>query len=126
MFFMTKKKKIRKYLDDMPKEKYTAFELLLSDYLDGSLEKRLKTTGLKWSNIDVIWDDDGKMISIGSSYHDYSMDLWIYSDEIVIFFTAKDDRPEELEPEACKEQHLPLENKEQIFDLIKEKLAGLD
>ena len=48
MFFMTKKKKIRKYLDDMPKEKFTAFELLLSDYLDGSLEKRLKTTGLKW------------------------------------------------------------------------------
>ena len=126
MFFMTKKKKIRKYLDDMPKEKYTAFELLLSDYLDGSLEKRLKTTGLKWSNIDVIWDDDGKMISIGSSYHDYSMDLWIYSDEIVIFFTAEDDRPEELEPEACKEQHLPLENKDQIFDLIREKLAGLD
>lgn len=126
MFFMTKKKKIRKYLDDMPKEKYTAFELLLSDYLDGSLEKRLKTTGLKWSNIDVIWDDDGKLISIGSSYHHYSMDLWIYSDEIVIFFTAEDDRPEELEPEACKEQHLPLENKEQIFDLIREKLAGLD
>ena len=126
MFFMTKKKKIRKYLDDMPKEKYTAFELLLSDYLDGSLEKRLKTTGLKWSNIDVIWDDDGKLISIGSSYHDYSMDLWIYSDEIVIFFTAEDDRPEELEPEACKEQHLPLENKEQIFDLIREKLAALD
>ena len=126
MFFMTKKKKIRKYLDDMPKEKYTAFELLLSDYLDGSLEKRLKTTGLKWSNIDVVWDDDGKLISIGSSYHDYSMDLWIYSDEIVIFFTAEDDRPEELEPEACKEQHLPLENKDQIFDLIREKLAGLD
>lgn len=126
MFFMTKKKKIRKYLDDMPKEKYTAFELLLSDYLDGSLEKRLKTTGLKWSNIDVIWDDDGKLISIGSSYHDYSMDLWIYSDEIVIFFTAEDDRPDELEPEACKEQHLPLENKDQIFDLIREKLAGLD
>ena len=126
MFFMTKKKKIRKYLDDMPKEKYTTFELLLSDYLDGSLEKRLKTTGLKWSNIDVIWDDDGKLISIGSSYHDYSMDLWIYSDEIVIFFTAEDDRPEELEPEACKEQHLPLENKEQIFDLIREKLAALD
>ena len=126
MFFMTKKKKIRKYLDDMPKEKFTAFELLLSDYLDGSLEKRVKTTGLKWSNIDVVWDDDGKLISIGSSYHGYSMDLWIYSDEIVIFFTAEDDRPEELEPEACKEQHLPLENKEQIFDLIKEKLAGLD
>ena len=126
MFFMTKKKKIRKYLDDMPKEKYTAFELLLSDYLDGSLEKRLKTTGLKWSNIDVVWDDDGKMISIGSSYHGYSMDLWIYSDEIVIFFTAEDDRPEELEPEACKEQHFPLENKDQIFDLIREKLAGLD
>ena len=123
---MTKKKKARQYLDNKPKEKYTTFDLLLSDYLDGSLEKRLKTTGLKWSNIDVIWDDDGKLISIGSSYHGYSMDLWIYSDEIVIFFTAEDGRPEELEPEACKEQHLPLENKEQIFDLIREKLAGLD
>ena len=37
MFFMTKKKKIRKYLDDKPKEKYTTFDLLLLDYLDGSL-----------------------------------------------------------------------------------------
>ncbi|MBR6052191.1 MAG: hypothetical protein IKP55_00190 [Clostridia bacterium] len=128
MFFSSKKKKIRQYLDDKPKEKYTAFDLLLSDYLDGSLAKRLKTTGLGRCGIDVNWDDDVQFIAIESSYHGYSMDLVVYTDEITIFFTSEDDLPGEPapEPEACKQQDLPLRSKDQIFDLIKEKLAALD
>lgn len=123
--FMTKKKKIRKYLDDKPKEKYTAFDLFLIDYLDGTLEKRLKSLGLKWNNIQITWDDDCQFISVESEYRRYSMDLIIYTDEIVIFFTAKD-LPVELEPEACKEEDFPLESKEQVFDIIANKIAGLD
>lgn len=123
--FMTKKKKIRKYLDDKPKEKYTPFDLFLFDYLDGSLDKRLKLLGLKWNNIQITWDDDIQFISIESAYLRYTMDLVIYTDEIVIFFTAED-LPEELEPDACKEESLPLESKEQVFDLIANKLTGLD
>ena len=126
MFFMTKKKKIRKYLDDKPKEKYTTFDLLLLDYLDGSLEKQLKSTGLRWNAIEVTWDDDVQFIAVESSYHGYAMDLVVYTDEFVIIFTSEEELPEELEPEACKQQDLPLESKEQLFNHIKEKLAGLD
>ena len=126
MFFMTKKKKIRKYLDDKPKEKYTTFDLLLLDYLDGSLEKQLKSTGLRWNAIEVTWDDDVQFIAVDSSYHGYAMDLVVYTDEFVIIFTPEEELPEELEPEACKQQDLPLESKEQLFNHIKEKLAGLD
>lgn len=126
MFFMTKKKKIRKYLDDKPKEKYTTFDLLLLDYLDGSLEKQLKSTGLRWNAIEVTWEDDVQFIAVESSYHGYAMDLVVYTDEFVIFFTSEEELPEELEPEACKQQDLPLESKEQLFNHIKEKLAGLD
>lgn len=127
MFFTSKKKKrIRQYLDDKPKEKYKAFDLLLSDYLDGSLEKLLKATGLGRCGIDVTWDDDVQFIAIESSYHGYSMDLVVYTDDITIFFTAEDDLSVEQEPDACKQQDLPLQSKDQIFDLIKEKLAALD
>lgn len=126
MFFMTKKKKIRKYLDDKPKEKYTTFDLLLLDYLDGSLEKQLKSTGLRWNAIEVTWDDDVQFIAVESSYHGYAMDLVVYTDDFVIIFTSEEELPEELEPEACKQQDLPLESKEQLFNHIKEKLAGLD
>ena len=126
MFFMTKKKKIRKYLDDKPKEKYTTFDLLLLDYLDGSLEKQLKSTGLRWNAIEVTWDDDVQFIAVESSYHGYAMDLVVYTDEFVIIFTSEEELPEELEPEACKQQDLPLESKEQLFNHITENLAGLD
>ncbi len=126
MFFTSKKKKIRKYLDDKPKEKYTTFDLLLSDYLDGTLEKSFKTIGLKWCNVEIQWEDDFQMISVGSVYNRYEMDLWIYTDEIVIFFNSEENIPEELEPDACKEEHLPLESKEQILELVKAKLAGLN
>ena len=126
MFFITKKKKIRKYLDDKPKEKYTTFDLLLLDYLDGSLEKQLKSTGLRWNAIEVTWDDDVQFIAVESSYHGYAMDLVVYTDDFVIIFTSEEELPEELEPEACKQQDLPLESKEQLFNHIKEKLAGLD
>ena len=124
--FMTKKKKVRLYLENKPKEKYTAFDLLLIDYLNGSFEKRLKTLGLKWNNVQIQWDDDYQWINVESGYHGYTMDLTIYSDEIVIFFLNDRDLPEDLEPNACKEQDLPLESKEQVFDLIAEKLAGLE
>ena len=125
MFFMTKKKKIREYLDDKPKEKYTAFDLLLSDYLDGSLKNRVFALGLRSNEINVTWDDDIQFISVDSTYRGYWMDLVIYTDEIVISFSSQE-HPDENEPEACKEQSLPLESKDQIFDLIKEKIAGLE
>ena len=125
MFFMTKKKKARQYLDNKPKEKYTTFDLLLIDYLDGSLEKDLKSLGLKSNYIETDLDDDVQYIAVESRYRAYTMDLTIYTDEINIFFTDEE-LPEELEPDACKEQDLPLESKEKLFELIKEKLAGLD
>ena len=124
--FMTKKKIVRKYLDDKPKEKYTPFDLLLLDYLDKSLEKRLKSLGLKWVSVEVNWEDDIQWISVEGKYRCYLMDLTIYTDEILIYFDSEDNLPEELEPEAVKEQSLPLESKEQVFDLIAEKLAALD
>ena len=124
--FMTKKKKVRQYLDAKPKEKYTAFDLLLIDYLDGSLENQLKSAGLKRINIQIQWDDEDQWILVNADYRVYEMDLTVYPDEILIWFDSKDELPEELEPEAVKEQSLPLESKEQLFDLLAEKIAGLD
>lgn len=123
---MTKKKKVRQYLDAKPKEKYTAFDLLLIDYLDGSLENQLKSAGLKRINIQIQWDDEDQWILVNADYRVYEMDLTVYPDEILIWFDSKDELPEELEPEAVKEQSLPLESKEQLFDLLAEKIAGLD
>ena len=125
MFFMNKKKKIRKHLDDKPKEKYTPFDLLLIGYLDGSFVKTLKSIGLNSNHIEVYWDDEVQYIAVESSYRFYMMDLTIYTDEIHIYFT--DEEPtEEPEPDACKEQDLLLESTDQLFDLIKEKLAALN
>ena len=123
---MTKKKKVRQYLDAKPKEKYTAFDLLLIDYLDGSLEKQLKSTGLKRINIQIQWDDEDQWILVNAYYRVYEMDLTVYPDEILIWFDSKDNLPEELEPEAVKEQSLPLESKEQLFDLLSAKIADLN
>ena len=123
---MTKKKKVRQYLDAKPKEKYTAFDLLLIDYLDGSLENQLKSAGLKRINIQIQWDDEDQWILVNADYRVYELALTVYPDEILIWFDSKDELPEELEPEAVKEQSLPLESKEQLFDLLAEKIAGLD
>ena len=124
--FMTKKKKVRQYLDAKPKEKYTAFDLLLIDYLDGSLENQLKSAGLKRINIQIQWDDEDQWILVNADYRVYEMDLTVYPDEILIWFDSKDNLPEELEPEAVKEQSLPLESKEQLFDLLGAKIADLN
>ena len=64
MMLMTKKVKIRKHLETIGKENWTAFERLLSDHLDGKLSGKLRQIGIDKPEIYVDFLDDYKCISI--------------------------------------------------------------
>ncbi len=94
-----KKKKIEK----------CAFDLLLSDYLDGSLKEYLASAGIKKADIHIDWFDDMKCIGIQGRYKEHYMDLQIYPDEFCVSFD-----PDEPDEDAV----YSLESKEQLYSVL--------
>ena len=106
--FTTKKKKIQRYLEQKTDHKST-FDLLLSDYLDGTLKENLMSGGINNVEIHIDWLDDIKCIGIQGRYKEYFMDLQIYPKEFGFSFDL--DEPDE-------DITYPLEGKEQIYSVL--------
>ena len=113
---LTKKKKIRTFLDGKNQNDYTAFDSLLSDYLSGAFKERLVSMGIVKNEIHIDWFDDIKCIGVQGRYQKYFVDLQIYPAEFGVSFDL-------YEPDI-EEMH-PLESKDQPFELLKEKINSL-
>ena len=114
--FTTKKKKIKKYLEQTADNSKCAFDSLLSDYLDGSLKGNLESAMIKKIEIHIDWFNDIKCIGIQGRYKEYYMDLQIYPNEFSISFDL--DEPDE-------DLIYPLESKEQIYSVLSDTVKSL-
>ena len=113
--FTTKKKKILKYLSQKS-ETTSAFDIILSNYLDGSLKENLSSIGISKTEVHVDWLDTIKCIGIQGRYKSYYMDLQIYQTEFSISFNLD---------EADEDITFPLECKEQLFRVIIDTIKRL-
>lgn len=114
--FITKKKKIQKYLERKANDNKCAFDILLSDYLDGSLKEDLSSIEIKKADIHIDWHDDIKCIGIQGRYKEYYMDLQIYPNEFSASFAL--DEPDE-------DVIYPLESKEQVYNVLSDTVKTL-
>ena len=105
---MFKKKKIQVYLNSLGDSKST-FDLLLCDYLDGSIKKDLASVGFEKISIHIDWLDDYKCIGIQCKYQRYYIDIQIHNDEISVSYDL--DEPD-------KDIIYPLESKEQMYKVL--------
>ena len=107
--YTTKKKKIRRYLEQKVDGDKCAFDLLLLDYLDGTIKEDLTSIGIKNTKIHIDWFDDIKCIGIQGRYKEYYMDLQLYQDEFSVSFDL--DEPDE-------DVTYSLESKEHIYHIL--------
>ena len=115
--FTTKKKKIKNYLEQKEESDYSTFNLLLYDYLDGSLKEYLSYIEIKKIEIYIDWRlDDYKCIGIRGRYNEYFLELQIYPDEFSISFDT--DEPDD-------DTTYPLESKEQLYKLLSSTIKAL-
>lgn len=116
MLFMSKSRKIRKYLDEK-KEMGTpsVFDELLHDYLSGELKAELTALELKRVEIHIDWLDDYRCIGVQAVHHKNYLDLQI---EPVSFSVGYDpDEPDEHDS-------YPLESKGQLYSILKQILEN--
>ena len=114
--FITKKKKIQKYLLQRADDNKCAFDELLSDYLDGSLKENLESVKIERVEIHIDWLDDIKCIGIQGRYKEYYMELQIYPNEFSVSFDL--DEPDE-------DVIYPLESKEQVYNVLSDTVKTL-
>ena len=107
--FITNKKKIQRYLKQKTDNNKCAFEILLLDYLDGTLKENLISIGIRKVEIRIDWLDDIKCIGIQGRYKEYYIDLQIYPNEFSVSFDL--DEPDE-------DATYPLESKEQLYNVL--------
>ena len=112
---MFKKKKIQVYLNNLSDSK-TTFDLLLCDYLDGSIKKDLETIGFEKISIHIDWLDDYKCIGIQCKYQKYYVDIQIHNDEFSVSYDI--DEPDE-------DISYPLESKEQMYRALSDVIQAI-
>ena len=111
-----KKKKIVTYLQNIPPEECVTYNILLADYLDGTLKNSLYTLGISKANIHIDWLEHHKCIGIQGKYENYYMDLHIYPDEFMVAFDLD---------EADEDIVYPLTSKAQFFQVLYDTIAHL-
>ena len=111
---MTKKAKIRKYLEAVGKDSRSAFDRLLSDYLDGKLSEKLQQIGIDKLDIHVDFLDDYKCIGIQGKYKQNFVDIQIEKTEFSIGCDP-------IEPD--EHDYHPLENEELFYAAITQNLS---
>ncbi len=89
--FRTKKSRIKAYLQGLPHR--TAFDELLSDYLDGTLKDDLAELGITKIELHIDWQVNTKCIGIQGKYHNWFVDIQIYPHEHS--FSADLDEPDD-------------------------------
>ena len=111
---MTKKAKIRKYLEAVGKDDWSTFERLLSDYLDGKLSEKLQQIGIDKIEIHVDYLGDYKCIDIQGKYKRNYVDIQIEQTEFSIGCDP-------IEPD--EHDYHSLENEESFFATVSQKLS---
>ena len=114
--FITKKKKIQKYLEQKTESDKTTFDFLLWDYLDGTLKTDLESLGITKNQIHIDWLDDIKCIGLQGRYKKYFADIQICPDEFSISFDL--DEPDDDITYA-------LESKDLLYRMISETISTL-
>lgn len=105
---MFKKKKMQVYLNNVGDPK-TAFDLLLCDYLNGSIKNDFESIGFEKISIHIDWLDNYKCIGIQCQYQRYYADIQIHHDEFSVSYDL--DEPDE-------DIIYPLESKEQMYKAL--------
>lgn len=114
--FVTKKKKIKKYLEQRATDDKSAFDFLLSDYLDDTLKQKLTEIGISKIAIHIDWLEDIKCIGIQGRYNQYYLNLQIYQDEFTVSYDLD---------EADENAEYPLESKEQFYHVLLDTVKTL-
>lgn len=114
--FLPKKKKIALYLQNIPLENRTGFEVLLADYLDGSFQKDLLSLGTAKLEIYIDWNDDYKCISVQGKFKNYYMDIHIYPYDFTVAFDLD---------EADEGTEYKLDSKEQFYHILSDTINSL-
>ena len=107
--FTSKRKKIARYLQNIPVQERTAFPMLLADYLDGSLKNDLLSLGMTKLEIHIDWYDDFHCIGVQGKCKNYYMDLQIYPNQFTIAFDLD---------EADDSTEFTLDSKEQFYHIL--------
>jgi hypothetical protein len=113
----SKKKKIAAYLQRIPDGEKTAFDLLLADYLDGTLKNRLESMGITKLEIHIDWLLGYKSICLQGRYQQYYMDAGIDAEEYFVEFDLD-------EPDG--EETYPLESREAVYQRISGMILALE
>ena len=114
--FVTKKKKIKKYLEQQATDDKSTFDFLLSDYLDDTLKRKLAEIGISKIAIHIDWLEDVKCIGIQGRYKEYYLDLQIYQNEFIVSYDLD---------EADENAEYPLESKEQFYHVLLDTVKTL-
>lgn len=72
-----KRKKLIEYLTKKEDKALTAFDMILSDYVAGSLKENLQDFGMNKINIYIDWQSNYKCINIQGKVDDYYFDIQI-------------------------------------------------
>ena len=107
---MFKKMKIKAYLNSLGDDK-SPFDLLLSDYISGAMEKELRAKGIGRISTHIDWHKDLKCIGIQGKYMCYYtyIDILIYSDEFSIAYDFG---------EADDGVTYPLVSRDQVYETL--------
>ena len=112
-----KKKKIAKHiLQKADGGEQSAFDFLLSDYLEGVFKNRLTAMGITKIAIHIDWYDHIKCLGVQGYCQEYNIDLQIYPDEFCLSFDK--DEPDEGVT-------YPLESKEQFYRALADSTKAL-
>ena len=82
--FLSKKKRIRNYLDSIVKEQWSPFEIILEQYLSGQLLNTLAEYGISRLSCYIDFRDDYKCINVQGKHKSYYIDLQIEQKEFSI------------------------------------------
>jgi len=119
MFFLSKKKKIERYLQTK-ESAYSAFDELLQDYLNGKLKEELERYGMTKIELYIDWYtdllDDYRCIDIQGEYHSYYVDIQIDKKQFII--ACDEDEPDDPKEYA-------LETRSQMYSVLETTLNAL-
>ncbi len=110
--FISKKKKIQRYLDQKS-DGMDVFDLLLSEYLSGEMLQKLNSLDIQKAEIFVDWVKGGKCIGIQGRFRTYFVDVQIYPDEFGISIDV--DEPDD-------DVMYALESREQLYSALADAL----
>lgn len=111
---MFKKKKIKKYLDNI--RTFTTFDLLINDYIQDNLSMKIKEFGVSELEIHVDWLPEYKSITITGLYNQYTLEIQIESHEYTIAIDVD---------EADDYISYPLDSKDNFYKMIQDTIDKL-